>query len=124
MNAAYGAPNSRPIGWRPRTTAANRFARPPRGAATAELDTACRHCCATSWLIFEAAPASASAGSCLPKITDFVHASRNVCQTSIEFGTFGTSTTLVENFRKSHAVARFLHEAYMATFLASLNVGT
>ena len=31
---------------------------------------------------------------------------------------------LVENFRKSHAVARFLHEAYMATFFASLNVGT
>ena len=34
-----------------------------------------------------------------------------------------SALTLVVNFRKSHAVPRFLHEAYMAMFLASLNVG-
>ena len=35
-----------------------------------------------------------------------------------------SSVALVEYFRKSHAVPRFLHEAYMAMFLASLKVGT
>ncbi len=102
----------------------------------------------------------------MPKITDLLHASRNVCQISIELGTLGTSTTwaafaanvlysgcalkydayrcwipvrigiwpvivkslpssalLVENFMKSQAVPRFLQEAYIAMFFASLNVG-
>src|SRR6185437_9208394 len=99
MNSAYGAPNSNPIGWRPSTTATNRFGPAVRRVEVATLVMPARYG-VTSLLIFDDAPASASFGLCLPKMTDFDQASRNVCHISIEFGTLGTSTTCAASAAK------------------------
>src|SRR3954454_9532344 len=93
MKMAYGAPNSSPIGWRPSSRFVHVRELRPDGAGSAVLTMTGPQDCETSWLIFVAAWASAWFGSSLPKMTDFVHASRKVCHTSIELGTLGTSTT-------------------------------
>src|SRR3954454_22918677 len=100
MNSAHGAPNSSPMGWGPRTVVAQPPRRDRRDGVGARVAMAGGQDWETSWLTFFAASARAWFGSCLPKITDFAHASRNACHTSIELGTFGTSTTCAASAAK------------------------